>query len=54
MARPAVDHAVYCGCTTFSSLCGGYRISLACNNRAVAGAGTVLNDVANNAYFASW
>jgi hypothetical protein len=50
MAALAGDFGVYCLYVTYSTIGGGFRIGLACNNHAVAGAGTTLSDAGNNVY----
>jgi hypothetical protein len=50
MAGLAGSYGVFCLYNTYSTIGGGYRIAMACNNRAVAGAGTTLTDAANNVY----
>jgi hypothetical protein len=50
MAALAGDYGVFCLYNTYSTIGGGYRIAMACNNRAVAGAGTTLTDAANNVH----
>lgn len=50
MAGLAGDYGVYCLYGTYSTIGGGFRIGMSCNNRAVAGAGTTLTDAANNVY----
>ena len=49
-ARLAGQFGVYCYTATFQSVGGGFRIGLACNSRAVAGAGNTVTDAANNMY----